>query len=93
MKFDKIVNEILNSPQSDSNMSSAMNTKYKPVKNITLPKNIVKLIVDNGFEASLDNHELWSDCVAEMLRHYFEILAGREEDRLDRLEHDQLKRE
>jgi hypothetical protein len=47
MNFDKIINEILNGPQSDSNMSSVMNTT-------TAEKNLQKFKKD--FEKLLSKY-------------------------------------
>ena len=49
-----------------------MNTKYKSV-NITLPRDVVKLIVDNGCEASLEDSKTWQAVVSTIIEEYFQI--------------------
>ena len=43
-----------------------MKTKYKSV-NITLPKDVVKLIVDDGCDASLDDSRVWEAVVSTII--------------------------
>ncbi len=49
-----------------------MNTKYKSV-NITLPRDVVKLIVDNGCEASLEDSKTCQAVVSTIIEEYFQI--------------------
>jgi hypothetical protein len=59
-----------------------MKDKYKPV-NITLPRDVVKLIVDSGCDASLDDSRGWEAVVSTIIEEYYQMQQAIEDSKYD----------
>ena len=59
-----------------------MKTKYKSV-NITLPKDVVKLIVDDGCDASLDDSRVWEAVVSTIIEEYYQMQQAIEDSKYE----------